>query len=48
MKQYQVKVHECNLKEMKNKLSLAKDKKITKLDWDWIKDSNMYIIKYTV
>ena len=46
MKQYSVKVHESNLKEMKNKLSLAKNKKITKLDW--IKDSNMYLIKYTV
>lgn len=42
MKQYSVKVHESNLKEMKNKLSLAKNKKITKLD------TEMYLIKYTV
>ena len=42
MKKYNVKVHETNLKEMRNKLNLAKNRKIKKLD------ESFYNISYTI
>ena len=42
MQNYKVLVHETNLKEMRNKLSLAKNRKIKKLD------ESFYNISYTI